>query len=166
MEHLLSNTNSINELLKQMANYIRNKKIKANDITDLKEIGEVVWNFITSLYNFNWDTLTAYKKNCSFRQKVTAKFTSQIHKVKKKSVNKEPTDKPASFITISSPIPVKMLKEVNKISKFFKKNNQSKEKSIIKRTYAQALLFSFNVKEILKIKKTFPILQVNKIENI
>ena len=56
MEHLLSDTNSINKSLKQMANYIRNKKIeenKINDIMDLKEIGEAVWNFIASLYDSN-----------------------------------------------------------------------------------------------------------------
>ena len=59
-----------------------------------------------------------------------------------------------------------MPKEVNEISKLFKKNNQSKEKNIIKRTYAQALLSSSNVKEILKIRETFSNLQVNKIKNI
>ena len=61
-----------------MANYIRNKKIeenKINDIMDLKEIGEAVWNFIASLYDSNQDTLTANKDNYFFRQKLTAKFT-------------------------------------------------------------------------------------------
>ena len=56
MKHLPSDINSINKLLKYMTNYIRNKKIKANkanDITNLKEIGEVAWNFIDSLYYSN-----------------------------------------------------------------------------------------------------------------
>jgi len=45
MEHLASDTKNINESLKQMTNYIKNKSIKnnkMNGIMDLKEIGKVI----------------------------------------------------------------------------------------------------------------------------
>ena len=88
------------------------------------------------------------------------KFTSKIHKVKKKSSKKDLIDKLASFANIPPPIPAKTLKEVNEILKYFKKNNQYKDKNKIKKLYVQALLFSSNVKEILK--KPFQIFKPRK----
>ena len=113
-------------VIKNMTKYIKNKIIKkgkTNDITDLKEMGEVAWNFIASLYESDWDFLITDKDNHTLRQKVSAKFTPRIHKVKKKLTNKELVNKPASFVKISLPIPAKTPKEVNEISKYFKKNS-------------------------------------------
>lgn len=56
-----------------------------------------------------------------------------------------------------------MTKEVNKISKFFKTNKQTKKRDT-GRSYAQVLLLKTS--EILKIEETFPKLQANKISNI
>ena len=65
------------------------------------------------------------------------------------------------------PILVKTPKEVNEISKFFKKNSQLTEKKIEnKKSYIQASFLSSNIKEILKIKENFPNLQAKKIKNI
>jgi len=59
---------------------------------------------------------------------------------------------------------VKMLKEVNEISKFFKKNNNSQKKS-----YAQAFSKSQNsniIMNTLKIKEMFSKLQNHKIDQV
>jgi len=122
-----------------MTEYIKNKSIennKKNNVTDLKEIGEAAWNFIASLYESGWDSLIADKDNHTLKQKVVAKFTSRLYKVKKKLSNKEPVDKPTSFFRIPPFIPEKTPKEVNKISQYFKKNSQPKEISENMKSYA------------------------------
>ena len=65
-------------------------------------------------------------------------------------------DKSTSFIKLPSLISAKLLKKVNEISKFFKKNNQATKKKNTKKLYVQASYLSSNIKEILKIKETFP----------
>ena len=69
--------------------------------------------------------------------------------------------------TIPSPIPVKLAKEVNKISKYFKKQQLVKQGP---KSYAQVSARQTNstniAREILKIKKTFPQLQNKKIETV
>ena len=59
---------------------------------------------------------------------------------------------------------MKTSKEVNEISKFFKKSTKPSEKKDFSKSYAQASLLL--ISEILKIKKTFPKLQASKIDNI
>jgi len=54
IEHLVSGAKNIKEFLYYIQKYILNKKIesnKANDINDLKGIGEAAWGFISLLYN-------------------------------------------------------------------------------------------------------------------
>ena len=67
-----------------------------------------------------------------------------------------------SYISVlPSLIPAKSLKEINKISKFFKKNPTSKEK----KSYAQVSAKVTNTtRDTLKIKETFSNLQNKKIE--
>jgi len=53
IEHLFSNFKNIKESLNCLAKYIGNKSIdmnKANDIEDLKSIGEAAWNLVASIY--------------------------------------------------------------------------------------------------------------------
>lgn len=69
-----------------------------------------------------------------------------------------------SFIKLPSSIPVKTSKEVNKISKFFKKNNKPAEKKDIGKSNAQVSLSLTS--QVLKIKKTFSKLQASKIDSI
>jgi len=78
----------------------------------------------------------------------------------------KPTDKPASFVKLPPPILAKTPKDINEISKFFKKNSQPKDNSDNRKLYAQALASFANIKKILKIKETFPNLHAKKIENI
>lgn len=153
IEHLASDTKNINESLKQITNYIKNKSIKnnkMNNIMDLKEIGEVIQNFIASIYDSDWNSLIADKDNHTLRQKVVTKFTPKLHEIKKESTNKKPVDKLANFVRISPLILAKTLKEVNKISKYFKKNSQLKKVSKNKKYYAQTLKSPSNIKEIFK----------------
>jgi len=96
---------------------------------------------------------------------VKAQFTPKINEggnIKKgKELN---TNKLASLSKLSSSIPVKLLKEINEISKFFKKNTKKRDQ---KKSYAQASSLSTNItRETLKIKKNFSNLQNKKIKNL
>ena len=67
--YLSLNSKHIKELLRHITKYIKNKSIKsgkANNIPDLKNIGEAVWNFIFMIYESGWDSLITNKDNCSF----------------------------------------------------------------------------------------------------
>ena len=64
--------------------YIRNKSIdcnKANNVMYLKSIGDTEWNFISTLYELGWNSFITDKDNCSFRQKVVAKFTPKLYEI-------------------------------------------------------------------------------------
>jgi len=47
-------------------------------LDDFKGIGEVVWNFISSIYDANWDALVTEDNFTSLRRKIVAKFTPRI----------------------------------------------------------------------------------------
>jgi len=56
IEHIGSDAKNIKDSLKFMAKYITNKQIdlsRANKLDDFKGVGEVVWSFISSIYNAN-----------------------------------------------------------------------------------------------------------------
>ena len=169
LEHLVSNANNIKKLLHCMTKYILNKKIensKTNKVKDLKDIGEVKWNFILAIYNSEQNALviTTNNNNISFRCKVIAKFTSKINKVNN-SKNKQDKnmDKPTIFNKLLIPILAKLSKKINKISKYFKKNNkpinkptenQSNGKKDQRKLYVQVLTLVNNTREVLKIKRS------------
>jgi len=67
---------------------------------------------------------------------------------------------------ISPPILAKLPKEINKISKYFKTNQQSGGKKKTNKLYAQASTPTNPTREVLKIKETFPNLSTKKIKNI
>ena len=152
-----------------MTKYILNKKIKnkkSNEVNNLKGIDEAAWNFISAIYELEWDSLIADNNNVPFRSKVSAKFTLKINGVNtNKNKSSKSTDKLTTINKIS-PIPAKSLKKVNEIAKYFKKNKQSRRKNNQKTLYAQALTPVNNTREVLKIKEMFPNLQVKKIEKI
>jgi len=59
-KHLTSDTKNIRDSLNHIAKYIGNKQIdlkRFNNIEDLKDIGEAVWNLISSVYQSSWDLL-------------------------------------------------------------------------------------------------------------
>ena len=66
-----------------MGKYIRGKLIdntNYNDIKDLEGIGNMVWEFLSSIYDSHWDGLYVNNFNTTFRSKVSSKFTSQVPK--------------------------------------------------------------------------------------
>jgi len=100
----------------------------------------------------------------SFRNKVKFKFNQQAIKepVNKKGNN---PDKLSYVSCLPPPIPAKSPKEMNKLSKYFKKNPPV----VPRKSYVQVLSrpnTSNIVRETLKIKDTFPNLQNKKIEQV
>jgi len=106
-----------------MAKYIGNNKIdstKANEVNDLKGIGEATWKFVSAFYNAGWDSLVADTNNNSFRQKISFHYTPKTNPVKNGKPKDKDNNKLASIERLLPLISAKTSKEVNKISKFFK----------------------------------------------
>ena len=64
MEHLVLDSKNIQDSLNFMAKYISNKQVdssKSNNLEDFHGIDKAVWNFISSVYQANWDSLYANK---------------------------------------------------------------------------------------------------------
>ena len=81
MKYITSDVKNIKDSLNFMARYIANKQVnssKANDLEDFNGIGESIWNFISSVYHANWNTLYADNQSNSLRKKITSKFTPKI----------------------------------------------------------------------------------------
>ena len=81
IEYLASDVKNIKDSLKFMTKYITNKKIdssKANSFEDFKGIGEAVWNFISSVYEANWDVLSTNNNSTLLRRKITSKFIPRM----------------------------------------------------------------------------------------
>jgi len=124
----------------------------------------VAWEFISAIYESHWDSLYIDNSRISFRNKVKLKFNPNVNRILVNGKGKEIVK--ATYISpLSLPILVKLPKEVNKISKFFKKNSNHPQK----KSYAQALVKSNTTNialDILKIKKTFLYLQNEKIDQV
>ena len=139
MEHLASDTKSIKDSLAFIAQYMGNKQLdsaKSNEIEDFKGIGEAIWSFISSVYQAKWDMLTADKNGNSLRQKIADKLTPRI--ISLTNYNNKPADKftLATINKIPPPIPAKLQKEVNWISKYFKTNKSDNGPSNSNKSYA------------------------------
>lgn len=134
-----------------MQKYILSKAIegnKANSIKDLEGVSKVAWEFILSLYKAHWNSFVVDDTNMSFRNKVKSKFSPQVFKEPTSNKDKN-TVKPFYISTLPPPILAKLPKEINEISKYFKKNPVSTQK----KSYAQASSNKSNTaREMLKIK--------------
>jgi len=167
MEYLASDIKNIKNSLIRMHKYILDKAIegdKINSVKDLEGIRKAAWEFILSLYEAHWDSLIVDDFKMLFRNKIKSKLSPQIVKA---SVNIK--GKESIKLTYISPllpsIPVKSPKEVNKISKYFKKNPLFAQK----KSYAQVSFkptISNIAIEILKIKEAFLNFQNKKIEQV
>ena len=170
MEHLASDALNVKESLIRMKKYISGKSIdstKANEVKDLRSMGEALWEFINVVYKSQWDSFFV-ENNTTFRSKVKVKFNPQPRKFPLPSNNKDAA-KPTYVSPIPPPIPAKMLKELKEISKYFKKT----ENPTSKKSYAQASSNSINnnntssiTMNTLKIKEVFPKLSNKKIDSI
>ena len=172
MEHLASDIKNIKDSLCRMEKYIWGKSIdsNSNNIKDLEGVGKAIWEFLSFIYNSHWNRLYVDKANTIFKNKVKSKFTSQVPKSTNNNKSKEIV-KPTLISSISSPISAKLQKEVNELSKYFKKNTNSQQKKLYVNTTSllkqpSPVTPKNIVREILKIKKTFPNLPNKKIEEM
>jgi len=104
-----------------------------NNIKNLEGIGNVVWEFLSSIYDLHWDSLYVDNSNTTFRSKISSKFTPQVSKISNNNKEKEVV-KPIFISPIPPPIPAKLQKEVNELSKYFKKKTNTQQK----KSYAHA----------------------------
>ena len=138
MEHLVLDSKNIKDSLNFMAKYISNKQVnssKSNDIKDFYSIGKAIWNFISSIYQAKWDSLYADKYSNILRKKISAKFTLKILSVSNKS-NKATDKLTLASIKKITPISIKLQKEVNQISKYFKNIKPAEISKQPQKTYA------------------------------
>jgi len=159
-----------------MVKYISNKKVNpktANDLKDLDGIGNSVWNFISSVYQAEWDSLYMDNKSQTLREIFSSKFTLRIASSSAQKLNKNiPKLTPVSIERVSplSPLPAKTAKEVNIISKYFQNkkplNNTNKVALKNDKSYAQVSKAPANKSEVLKISKAFFALNAEKIDQI
>ena len=73
---------------------------------------------------------------------------------------------PTSIKKLSSPIPAKLPKEINQISKFFKNLKQALVNKTSGKLYAQASKPSNYTEDIIRIKETFSSLSASKIDQV
>ena len=159
-----------------MVKYISNKKVNpktTNNLKDLDGISNSVWNFISSVYQAGWNSLYTDNKLQTLREKISLKFTSRIvPSLAQKSNKNIPKPTPVSIerIPLPPPLPAKMAKEVNIISKYFqnKKPSNDTNKVALKndKSYAQVSKAPANMSKVLKISKAFPALNAEKIDQI
>ena len=177
IEQIASDMKSIKDSLNFMARYISNKKVNpktANNLKDLDSIGDAVWNFLSSVYQSDWDSLHTDNKSKTLREKILSKFTPRIIPSSTQKSNKPaPKPVPASIDKVPPPppLPAKTVKEVNVILRHFQNknsmnDNKSKDESKTTKSYAQASKPSVNTAEVLKIKKAFPALNAEKIDQV
>jgi len=169
IEHIASNIKNIKDSLKFMAKYISNKQIKpskANNLDDFNGIGNVVWNFISSIYGYNWDVLFTNNKSNTLRRKIAAKFTPKIHLASQRPPKENTKSTSASIERIPPLIPAKSQKEVNIISKYFKNKQLETQTPGNNKTYAQASKLSTSTSDVIKIKEMFLSIGVKKIDQI
>jgi len=177
MEHLASDAKNIKDSLTFMAKYIGNKQIdpaKSNNLEDFKDIGEAIWNFVSSVYQSKWDSLIADKNNKSLREKIVDKLTLKIILLSNCSNKTMAKPIPACIEKMPSLILAKLQKEVNQISKYFRNTKPVNSLNTVNKSYAQASKQSDvqtskqanNTTKVIKIKNTFPALNAQKIDQI
>ena len=152
-----------------MAKYITSKQLellKANDVIDFVGIGDAVWNFISSIYESNWDALHTDNKSNTLRRKIAAKFTPKTQTAPKKPTKETSKSTPASIEKIPPLIPAKSQKEINVISKYFKNKQMEITNPGNSKSYAQASKQSTSTSNVIKIKNMFLSIRAKKIDQI
>jgi len=175
VEHIASDLKNIKQSLNFMVKYISNKKVNPklfNDLEDFNGISDMVWNFLSSVYQSSWDSLYTDNRSKSLRKKISAKLTPRVVFLTANKTTKIPNPVIISKALPLPPLPAKSKKEVNIISKYFlpnkllvnSKDNGNSNNS--DKSYAQATKISTNTLEVLKIKEMFPSLSVQKIDQV
>jgi len=158
-----------------LAKYIRNKQViygEVNDLENFDGIGDAIWNFLSSVYEAKWDALYTDHKSNTLRTKISSKFTQRT--IPSNNGNKKdiPKSVPVTInkVPLLPPLLAKSKKEINTISKYFKKpmvSNSAHGTNVNSgKSYAQALKTSASTSEVLKIKEMFPSLNAQKIDQV
>jgi len=131
-------------------------------------MSDFIWNFISLVYQANWNSLHTDNQATTLRVKISSKFTLRI------TLNPSKNNKEIAkhvLVTIEKiPLPpsllAKLKKEVNFISKYFQSNKPLAEPKKPTMSYAQASKQTVNTSKMLKIKEAFSALNVKKIDQI
>ena len=126
IEHFTLDAKNIKVSLNFLAKYIQGKQKnvnKVNELNDFNGMGDVIWNFISSVYASKWDTLFTDQKSNILRGKISSKFTPRTPPTYGHSTKDVSKSTP---VTINKappppPLPAKSKKEINVISKYFHK---------------------------------------------
>jgi len=160
-----------------LAKYIRNKQVNGNmvnDLADFNGMGDIIWNFISSVYDAKWDALHTDNKANTLRGKISSKFTPRTppqHNGNKKDIAK-PVPVIINKVPPPPPLPAKTKKEINIISKYFHpkkllvENTTKDNNARPRKSYAQASKPPVNTSDVLKIKEIFPSLNAQKIDQV
>jgi len=175
IEHFASDSKSIKDSLNFMSKYITNKQVNGkdvNDFTDFDGMGDIIWNFISSVYEAKWDALNTDNKTNTLRTKILSKFTIKTkpsNNNRKESAKTVPMSIKKSPPVLNPPLPTKLKSEVNTISKYFKGKKPTSNQSKPSKSYVQALKPTASTSDVLKIKDSFPALtakQIDRVNNI
>jgi len=124
IKHFALDSKNIKDSLNFMAKYISNKQVnssKANELNDFDSMSNAIWNFISSIYEAKWDSLTTDNKSTTLRMRISSKFTPRVAPNINKN-NKKVTKPVPISIEKALPPPLLLAKsknEVNSISKYF-----------------------------------------------
>jgi len=169
VKHFASDSKNIKDSLNFMVKYISNKQVnsgKANELNDFDDMGNAIWNFISSVYEAKWDFLFTDNKSTTLKSKISSKFTPRVASNMNKN-NKEVT-KPVPISIEKAPPPPPLLakskNEVNTISKYFQGSKPMTEPKKPTKSYAQASKQLASTSEVLKIKESFLALNAKQID--
>ena len=147
IEQITSDSKSIRGSLNFMARYITNKKVKSsntNDLLDFDGMGDSIWNFISLVYQSNWDLFYTDNKSTTLRAKILSKFTPRIPPTTNK--NNKKTTKPILVsiekVPLPPPLPAKSKREINVISKYFQNSKSSVEAKKLSETKKPAISYA------------------------
>jgi len=175
VEQITSDMKNIKQSLNFMARYISNKKVNpksSNDLNDFDGIGDVVWNFLSSIYQSSWDSLYTDNQSKTLREKISSKLTPRVVPSPTHKSTKNPNPVTINKVPPPPPLPAKTKKEVTVISKYFLPNKPTVENKVqgninnSGKSYAQATKTSNNMSEVLKIKEMFPSLNAQKVDQV
>jgi len=170
-KHFALDLKNIKDSLNFIAKYISNKQVnssKANELNDFDGMSNAIWNFISLVYEAKWDSLITDNKSTTLRTKISFKFTPRVAPNTNKN-NKKITKLVPISIKKAPPPPLLLAKsknEVNSISKYFQGSKSTIEPKKLTKSYAQALKQSASTSEVLKIKESFPALNVKQIDQV
>jgi len=107
-----------------MARYISNKKVNscnAENLSDFDSIRDSIWNFISSVYQANWNAFYTDNNTMTLKAKIASKSSPRITPTTSKNSKEMPKSVPVTIdkVLLPPPLPVKSKREVNIISKYF-----------------------------------------------